>query len=63
MNKWIKAYGDPRKSNIDPVVWIELIPFTETRGYVQKVLANYQIYKTRLGDNRLQMAKYLRRIQ
>lgn len=63
VNKWIKTYGDPRQANIDPVVWIELIPFTETRGYVQKVLANYQIYKTRLGDNRLQMAKYLRRIE
>jgi len=62
VNKWIKQYGDPRESNVDPVVWIELIPFTETRGYVQKVLANYQIYKLRLGDSKLQMAKYLRRI-
>ncbi|MCZ4270856.1 lytic transglycosylase domain-containing protein [Maritalea porphyrae] len=62
VNKWLKAYGDPRSANVDPVVWIELIPFTETRGYVQKVLANYQIYKLRLGDNRLQMAKFLRTI-
>ena len=62
VNKWIKTYGDPRDGNIDPVVWIELIPFTETRGYVQKVLANYQIYKLRLGDNKLNMAKYLRSI-
>lgn len=61
-NKWIKAYGDPRDGNIDPVVWIELIPFTETRDYVQKVLANYQIYKLRLGDNKLDMARYLRSI-
>jgi len=62
VNKWIKAFGDPRSPEVDPVVWIELIPFTETRGYVQKVLANYQIYKLRLGDNRLQMAKFLRTI-
>lgn len=62
VNKWLKAYGDPRSPSIDPVVWIELIPFTETRGYVQKVLGNYQIYKLRLGDNRLQMAKFLRSI-
>lgn len=63
VNKWLKAYGDPRSASVDPVVWIELIPFTETRGYVQNVLANYQIYKLRLGDNRLQMAKFLRTIE
>jgi len=63
VNKWLRAYGDPRSANVDPVVWIEQIPFTETRGYVQKVLANYQIYKLRLGDNRLQMAKFLRTIE
>jgi len=28
--------------------WIERIPFTETRGYVQRVLENYQIYKAQL---------------
>jgi soluble lytic murein transglycosylase len=30
--------------------WIELIPFTETRHYVQRVMENYQIYKARLGQ-------------
>lgn len=47
--EWVDRYGDPRGKNIDTVVdWIERIPFTETRGYVQRVMENYQVYKMRL---------------
>ena len=47
--QWIERYGDPRGKNIDAVVdWIERIPFTETRSYVQRVMENYQVYKMRL---------------
>lgn len=47
--QWIKRYGDPRGRDIDAVVdWIERIPFTETRSYVQRVMENYQVYKMRL---------------
>lgn len=47
---WIKRYGDPRGQDIDAVVdWIESIPFTETRSYVQRVMENYQVYKMRLS--------------
>ncbi|UDF30248.1 UNVERIFIED_ORG: lytic transglycosylase domain-containing protein [Roseateles sp. XES5] len=49
--QWIARYGDPRGKPIDDVVdWIERIPFSETRGYVQRVMENYQVYKTRLGQ-------------
>ncbi len=49
--QWIARYGDPRGKPIDEVVdWIERIPFPETRGYVQRVMENYQVYKTRLGQ-------------
>ncbi|WP_320196201.1 lytic transglycosylase domain-containing protein [Agrobacterium rosae] len=49
--EWIGRYGDPRGKPIDDVVdWIERIPFPETRNYVQRVMENYQIYKTRLGQ-------------
>ena len=49
-NQWIERYGDPRGKDIDYVVdWVEQIPFTETRNYVQRVMENYQVYKTRLG--------------
>ncbi|UHS58065.1 lytic transglycosylase domain-containing protein [Agrobacterium vaccinii] len=49
--EWISRYGDPRGKPIDDVVdWIERIPFPETRNYVQRVMENYQVYKTRLGQ-------------
>jgi soluble lytic murein transglycosylase len=49
--EWIGRYGDPRGKSIDEVVdWIERIPFPETRNYVQRVMENYQVYKSRLGQ-------------
>ncbi len=46
---WASRYGDPRGKSVEDVVdWIERIPFTETRNYVQRVMENYQVYKMRL---------------
>ena len=45
VRRWVKRFGDPRKGEIDPIDWIELIPFTETRNYVQRVIENIQVYK------------------
>ena len=39
-----KKYGDPRSDDISPVNWMELIPFKETRNYVQRVIENIQVY-------------------
>lgn len=51
VDQWIQRYGDPRGRPIDEVVdWVERIPFSETRSYVQRVMENYQVYKTRLGQ-------------
>jgi soluble lytic murein transglycosylase len=61
-NKWIKAFGDPRSEDVDPVVWVELIPFQETRKYVQRVLGNYLVYRTRLGHDDITLRQALRRI-
>jgi soluble lytic murein transglycosylase len=47
---WIKAYGDPRNPVVDPIDWIERIPFTETRNYVQRIVENLHIYRARLSD-------------
>ncbi len=48
--KWVNKYGDPRGRNVDFIVdWVEQIPFSETRNYVQRVMENHQVYKTRLG--------------
>ena len=46
--RWIKRYGDPRGGRTDPIDWIESIPFRETRKYVQKVMQNVHIYRSRL---------------
>ena len=48
--QWMRRFGDPRKEGVDPIDWIETIPFEETREYVKKVLSNVQIYRARLGD-------------
>jgi soluble lytic murein transglycosylase len=48
ISQWINEYGDPRGYEVDAVDWIELIPFSETRNYVQRVLENLQIYRHRL---------------
>ncbi|MEL6860691.1 MAG: lytic transglycosylase domain-containing protein [Pseudomonadota bacterium] len=47
--RWIGEYGDPRAGEIDPVDWVEFIPFSETRNYVQRVLENTQVYRNRLS--------------
>ena len=49
--EWVQAFGDPRGGKVDPVDWIEMIPFTETRGYVQKVLQNVHVYRSRLAPD------------
>jgi soluble lytic murein transglycosylase len=49
--RWIKEYGDPRDPNIDVIDWIEMIPFTETRGYVQRVMESVSIYRRKLDRN------------
>jgi soluble lytic murein transglycosylase len=62
-NRWINAYGDPRAANVDPVIWVELIPFQETRTYVKRVLGNYLVYRERLGDEPFPMLEALRTIR
>ncbi len=48
-DQWIKRYGDPRGKSVEAVVdWIERIPFSETRSYVQRVMENYEVYKMRI---------------
>jgi len=35
---------------LDADVWVETIPYSETRGYVQNVLAYTAVYDYRLGQ-------------
>jgi len=62
VKQWIEKYGDPRDPNVDPIDWVERIPFSETRNYVQRVLENMQVYRAQLGiGSRLMIEADLRR--
>jgi soluble lytic murein transglycosylase len=53
VRQWIRDYGDPRSDKVDVIDWIESIPISETRNYVQRVLENLQLYRLRMGDHGL----------
>ena len=44
---WIDTNGDPAEDPDGLIDWIEEIPFSETRNYVQRVLENTRIYAAR----------------
>jgi soluble lytic murein transglycosylase len=48
-NRWMRDFGDPRTPEVDPVDWIESIPFNETRNYVQRILESLVVYRKTLG--------------
>jgi len=49
VKEWVERYGDPRDPRVDPVDWVERIPFSETRNYVQRILENLQVYRVSFG--------------
>ncbi len=49
VDSWRQKYGDPTAGNGDMIDWIEQIPFSETRNYVQRVIENLVIYSARAG--------------
>ena len=51
VRQWVRDFGDPRGRDLTMVDWIEMIPFTETRIYVKRVLENLQVYRGQSGDN------------
>jgi soluble lytic murein transglycosylase len=62
IRQWMEVYGDPRDPKVDPVDWVERIPFAETRNYVQRIMENLQVYRARFGGgSRLLIEADLRR--
>ena len=61
--EWMKQFGDPRNPEVDPIDWIERIPFTETRQYVIKIMETLQLYRSRLAGPKqaLQLVQDLNR--
>lgn len=54
VNKWLRANGDPRigQDSGGPgwIDWIERIPLSETRNYVQRVMENAVVYEAMYPD-------------
>lgn len=46
--RWLQDFGDLRR-DVDPVEWVELIPFDETRNYVMRVTEAMPIYRARIS--------------
>ena len=63
VREWLEVMGDPRDPAVDPIDWVEEIPLTETRNYVQRIIENLQVYRARLngGQAPLLIIKDLRR--
>jgi soluble lytic murein transglycosylase len=62
--QWVQTYGDMRETDLETAIdWVEKIPFSETRNYVQRVMENIQVYRARLagGSAPLEIAKDLQR--
>ncbi len=64
VRKWVRNYGDPRSANVDTLRWIEQIPFSETKGYVQRVMENTVVYDRinptlPLGQTSVSLSNYL----
>ncbi|WP_028136221.1 lytic transglycosylase domain-containing protein [Bradyrhizobium japonicum] len=54
---WVQARGDPRDPKVDPVDWVERIPLSETRNYVQRVIENVLVYRARFEDSSMVAGK------
>lgn len=46
VDRWLDKFGDPRGDEISLIEWIEHIPFSETRNYVQRVLEGLIVYRS-----------------
>ncbi|HLH92302.1 MAG TPA: lytic transglycosylase domain-containing protein [Xanthobacteraceae bacterium] len=47
VHEWVAKHGDPRDPKVDAVDWVERIPISETRNYVQRVMENLAVYRAR----------------
>nr|WP_255720803.1 lytic transglycosylase domain-containing protein [Acuticoccus kalidii] len=61
VSEWLVRFGDPRDPRVDPITWVENIPYPETRNYVQRVMENIQVYREALGTGRLAIGLDLER--
>jgi soluble lytic murein transglycosylase len=56
VSEWLSRNRDPRMKSVDAVDWVESIPLSETRNYVQRVLENLQVYRARIGGTQIALS-------
>lgn len=63
VSKWLRTIGDPRQPGGDILAWIDAIPLSETRNYVQRVIENAVVYDLlnprRAASRPVSLAAYL----
>ena len=52
VKRWLHLYGDPRNQDVDSIDWIEQIPFSETRNYIQRVMESLHVYREFLSTTK-----------
>ncbi|MGY3550493.1 soluble lytic murein transglycosylase [Bradyrhizobium sp. USDA 4472] len=62
VREWVQAHGDPRDPRVDPVDWVERIPLSETRNYVQRVMENVLVYRARFEGSGMVAGKSDQRV-
>ncbi|MFZ5716485.1 MAG: transglycosylase SLT domain-containing protein [Bradyrhizobium sp.] len=62
VREWVQKRGDPRDPNVDPVDWVERIPLSETRNYVQRVIENVLVYRARFEGSSMVAGKSDQRV-
>jgi soluble lytic murein transglycosylase len=62
VREWVQARGDPRDPKVDPIDWVERIPLSETRNYVQRVIENVLVYRARFEASSVVAAKSEQRV-
>jgi soluble lytic murein transglycosylase len=60
VGRWVRQYGDPR-NQVDVLKWIEAIPYSETRAYVQRVIENSVVYDSMRSSQQQQTAVHVSR--
>ena len=61
VRKWMQSFGTPDNDVDTAVNWIEKVPFSETRNYIQRVLENLQVFRTLEGHTQPGLGTDLKR--
>ncbi|HKK03984.1 MAG TPA: lytic murein transglycosylase, partial [Gammaproteobacteria bacterium] len=51
VDRWL-----PEQSGLPADAWVESLPFNETRGYIQRVLASEAVFQWRMSGRTLRLA-------